>query len=690
MTSPLLEPNRLLGEASPYLRQHARNPVDWYPWGTEALNRAKAEDKPIFLSIGYAACHWCHVMERESFEDHEVADLLNRHFVSIKVDREERPDLDQLYMSAVVAMTRRGGWPMSVFLTPDAQPFFAGTYFPPEDRYGMPSFRRLLESLIAAWQQRRQDVLASASSITEHLADAAKLVPSQQTLQPDHMQMAIQQWQKAFDPQQGGFGHAPKFPHPIELQLMLRAAKRFGDQQALAMAQLTLDRMAAGGINDQLAGGFHRYSTDAQWLVPHFEKMLYDNALLAQTYLLAYQQTGQMRYREVVEQTLKWVQNEMISPTGAFYSTLDADSEGVEGKFYVWLLAEVERVLGHDAAWFAQAMDVTQEGNWEGHCILRQKIPLSALAEQLGISLEEMRHQWEKARLQLLQHRQRRTRPARDEKMIVAWNGMMIKAFAQAGLLLDDQLLPYAKAAAHDILQHLSDPTGRLWHSRMADTPPKQLAFLDDYAFFIDALVSLHEATGELPWLDEAERLLTVMLDEFWDAKEGGFYFIGRSQEPLLLRTKETHDDATPAGVSMAVTVLLRMAYLWDRPEWKRIADQTLQLYAQTLITYPTAMSQMLCALDFQTGPVREWVVIGEPGTAEMRNLQRAIALAGSINQVLFGPIRPEQLTTLAERWPLLRGKEAQVSPAVYLCEAGTCEAPLRSLEQLQKRLRED
>ncbi len=688
MTSPMATPNRLIHEGSPYLRQHANNPVDWYPWGKEALQRAKEEDKPIFLSIGYAACHWCHVMERESFEDHEIADLLNRHFICIKVDREERPDLDQLYMSAVVALTRRGGWPMSVFLTPDAKPFFGGTYFPPDDRYGMPSFRRLLQSLISAWQQRKGDVLKSSDEITQHLSDTANLSSNGSDLGLEAMRQAVQAWARAFDPVHGGFGQAPKFPHPIEIQLLLRMARRSGDQPSHHMALHSLTHMALGGIYDQLRGGFHRYSTDAKWLVPHFEKMLYDNALLVQSYLLGYRLTGSSTYQRVIQDTLQWVLEEMTSPSGAFYSTLDADSEGVEGKFYIWSKAEVASVLGKDADWFCELMNITEDGQWEGHNILHRQKTDDDIVHQNGLSEEAFRERWKRCREELLDRRSQRTRPGRDEKIITAWNGMMIKALAQAGLLMGSQYVAAAERAALDVLKRLRSPDGFLYRSCLEEHPPKQLGFLDDYAFLIDALVALHEATGSWHWLEEARQLMEKLLLEFSDDQQGGFFFTGRSQETLILRGKETHDDATPAGVSMTVTVLLKLAKVSDRPDWENKARDTMRLYSDTVTRYPTSMSQLLCALDFQIGPVQEWVFMGSHEDSEVQEMKRCVAKHGDYNQIMLGPCTQKDVNRFADQYPLLKGKTAiHGSATAYLCQGGTCEAPMVGLEAVRKRL---
>ncbi len=476
--------NHLIHETSPYLKQHAYNPVDWYPWGAEALEKARKLDRPIFLSVGYSACHWCHVMEHESFEDTEVAKILNEHFVSIKVDREERPDLDQIYMTAVQMMTGQGGWPMSMFLTPDLQPFYGGTYFPPDERYGRPSFKRLLGALVDAWQSRRSEIVQQAGQITEHLQRAGRLSAAMEgsgdaattaDLQPDLLRHAVSALGRAFDSRFGGFGSAPKFPHAMELRVLLRAWKRFGSEDALHMARLTFDKMAMGGMYDQLGGGFHRYSTDERWLVPHFEKMLYDNALLSLAYLEAFQATGDGAYREVVEETLDYVLREITSPDGPFYSTQDADSEGVEGKFYVWSAAEIEKILGKESAdLFAEVYDVTPGGNWEGHNILNRVKTREQYARLRNMPEAELRSRLAQAKSMLLEARGRGVWPGRDEKVLTAWNGLMIDAMAQAGMVLEKPVyIEAAERAADFILTRMRDPSGRLLRTSMAGAAPK-------------------------------------------------------------------------------------------------------------------------------------------------------------------------------------------------------------------------
>jgi uncharacterized protein YyaL (SSP411 family) len=580
MSAPLFT-NRLLHETSPYLKQHAHNPVDWYPWGEEALLRARELDRPIFLSIGYSACHWCHVMEHESFEDPEVGKLLNDNFISIKVDREERPDLDQIYMTAVQILTRHGGWPMSVFLTPDLKPFYGGTYFPPEDRHQLPSFKRVVVSIAEAWRDRRADVLAGAANLTENIQLSMHLEPGAGQLGTELLRRALDELARRFDQRHGGFGAAPKFPHPMDLRLLLRLAQRFDGDLAQGMATKTLDHMAMGGMYDQLGGGFHRYSTDAEWLVPHFEKMLYDNALLSIAYLEAFQATGKPFYRDVVEETLAYVLREMTSPDGPFYSTQDADSEGVEGKFFVWSLAEVEQVLGRDEArLFADIFDITSDGNWEGHNIPHRSRGYDQEAKLHRMTEDELRRRLELSKRKLFEARSKRVRPGRDEKILTAWNGLMIAAFAQAAQVLARPEYTQAAARASEfVLGHMRAPDGRLLRTTGAGAQPKLNGYLEDYSYIIDALVSLYETTFEPRWIKSAQELAQVMVDQFWDDGEGGFFFTGKNHETLIARTKDPHDNATPSGNAVAVTGLLRLHKLTGNPTWLDKAERTLRLF---------------------------------------------------------------------------------------------------------------
>ncbi len=684
--------NHLIHESSPYLKQHAHNPVDWYPWGAEALERARQLDRPIFLSIGYSACHWCHVMEHESFEDPEIARILNDHFVSVKVDREERPDLDQIYMTAVTLLTQHGGWPMSVFLTPDQKPFYGGTYFPPDDRYNgrPPSFRRVLTAIVDAWQNRRDELRQSADQIAGHVREATRLEPGAGQRDEGLLRNAATILERHADRRNGGFGSAPKFPHPMELRVLLRAWQRFQDTDALDVARLTLDHMAMGGIYDHLGGGFHRYSTDDRWLVPHFEKMLYDNAQLTVAYLEAYLATGEPFYRGIVEETLGYVTREMTSPEGPFYSTQDADSEGVEGKFYVWSAAEIERVLGKEAAeTLTYVYDVTAEGNWEGHNILHRVKTFAQDARLLKVEEPELRRRLNEARKKLLEVRGKRVWPGRDEKVLTSWNGLMIGAFAEAAQGLDRP--EYAATAAHAadfILRQMRTPDGRLLRTWSHDRPAKLNGYLEDYAFLADALVSLYEATFEPRWIAQALELVGVMIDQFWDDAEGGFFYTGRDHEALIARNKDPGDGAIPSGNSMAATALLRLAKLTGQRALQEKADATLRLFHELLASRPLGAGQMLLALDFALGPVSEYAVVGDPANEETRRVLRAIRGRFRPRRVvaLKPPAASADLETLI---PLLAGKKADGTVTTYLCQDFACQAPLAGAAAAEKALRE-
>jgi uncharacterized protein len=691
MSHPQTHTNRLSRETSPYLRQHAHNPVDWYPWGEEALRRARELDRPIFLSVGYSACHWCHVMERESFEDPEVGRILNDHFVSIKVDREERPDLDQIYMTAVQLMTGHGGWPMSVFLTPDLKPFYGGTYFPPDDRYAgqMPSFKRLLHAILDAWQNRREQVAEQSRQLAGHIRDAVRLEAAGHELGPDVLRRAVDELRRGFDPTHGGFGNAPKFPHPMDLRVLLRAWKRFGDDDALRMARKTFDGMAMGGMYDHLGGGFHRYSTDRRWLVPHFEKMLYDNALLTVAYLEGYQATGEPFYREVVEETLAYVLREMTGPEGPFYSTQDADSEGEEGRFFVWSAGEVERVLGKDLAdLFCPVYDVTTEGNWEGHNILHRTRTYEQEARLLGVGEAGLRAELDEARRKLFEVRSKRVWPGRDEKALTSWNGLMISAFARAHQVLGRAEYREAAARAADfILRKMRTPDGRLLHTWSAGSEPKLNGYLEDYAFLLEALVDLYEATFEARWVEAALELAGVMGRQFWDEAEGGFFYTGRDHEELIARTRDAQDSSVPSGNGMAVTALLRLAKLTAREDLRDQAMRTLRLFSGVLTGAPRVAGQMLIGLDFHLGPVQEVAVVGNLASAEVREVLRVVRRGFRPRQVVAAKAAQGAAPELETVVPLLAGKAALDGVTTYLCENFACQAPLVGVEAAKSAL---
>ncbi|HEY1407990.1 MAG TPA: thioredoxin domain-containing protein, partial [Promineifilum sp.] len=538
--------NRLANETSPYLRQHADNPVDWYPWGEEALQAARSADKPILLSIGYAACHWCHVMAHESFEDSETAELMNRHFINIKVDREERPDLDSIYMSAVTAMTGQGGWPMTVMLTPEGRPFFGGTYFPPTPRHGLPAFRQVLQAIAQAWQDQRETIEDSAEQISTHLQPAS--LGRSANLDENLYEQALNNLLRTFDAKLGGFGSAPKFPPSITLEFLLKIHHMQGDAMALRMAEHTLTMMARGGIYDHIGGGFARYSTDARWLVPHFEKMLYDNALLARVYLHAWQVTGKPLYRRVVEETLDFVVREMRHDGGGFYSSYDADSEGEEGRFYVWSAGEIRDVLGPDADLFMAYYVVSEGGNWEGKNILNTPHAPAEVAESSGIDQQDMERQLQDARRKLYDVRARRVWPGLDDKVLTSWNGLMLAAFAEAGRFLDrPDYVQVAVANAEFVRSNLRKANGRLLRSWKAGSGARYNGYLEDYAYLADGLLALYQTTFEPRWFAWALEIGQLMLAHFAD-DAGGFFDTSDDHEVLIHRPKDVQDNATPSG----------------------------------------------------------------------------------------------------------------------------------------------
>jgi uncharacterized protein YyaL (SSP411 family) len=681
-------PNRLVHETSLYLKQHANNPVDWYPWGPEALARAKELDRPIFLSIGYSACHWCHVMEHESFENEPTARLMNEHFVCIKVDREERPDLDTIYMNALQVLTREGGgWPLSVFLTPDLTPFYAGTYYPPDDRYAphRPSFRRLLLAIYEAWTNRRDHVREVGRNVTEYLKGMSQLEASDSPLSPDLLSNALAMLRRSFDATHGGFGMAPKFPHALELKLLLRLANRFNDKTALHMVRQTLEKMARGGMYDQVGGGFHRYSVDEKWLVPHFEKMLYDNALLASAYVEAWQDTRDPFYEQITRETLDYVAREMTANTKVFYSTQDADSEGEEGKFYVWSEAEIREVLGSELGEFAcKVWGVTASGNFEGHNILFRTHSDEEDAKLLGLSLADFRPKLAEAKAKLYEVRAKRVWPGRDEKILTAWNGLMISAFAKAGAAFGEQrYVEAATKAAEFIWANMRREGGRLLRSGSADGSAKLAGYLEDYASLADALVSLYEATFETRWLQAAAELSDTMLKHFADPTGPGFFFVADDHEMLIARTKDVHDGSTPSGNAVAVTVLLKLAKLLDRRDYAAKAEETLRGYRETMADHPAAAGQMLIALDFHLGPSTEVAVIGKKNADTDRALA-AIRRTFHPNQVLAfhdpaSGSSPEFMTLLKDK--PMTGEAV----TVYVCENFACKAPIVGADAVEK-----
>jgi hypothetical protein len=671
-------PNRLANETSPYLLQHAHNPVDWYPWGPEALERAKREDKPIFLSIGYAACHWCHVMERESFEDAATAEDLNRDFVAVKVDREERPDLDQVYMAAVQAMTGGGGWPMSVFLTPDGRPFYGGTYFPPRPAHGMPAFRQVLSGVARAWREDRLEVVSSAGKMVEALVAQSRSSSSVGAAPPTRplLEQAAAEVERQFDARNGGWGSAPKFPQPMTIEFLLRRAATTGDPRPLAVARRSLDAMADGGIRDQLGGGFHRYATDAIWLVPHFEQMLYDNGQLARAYVHAWEATGDDRYRAVAAGTLDYLLRELRRGDGTLAASQDADTEGEEGATFIWTAAEVRDVLGDAAPAFSAAYDVTDDGNWEGRTILRRVLPAGDAAGEARFAA---------ARTQLLERRAGRPQPARDDKALAAWNGLAIGALADAGRAFPDpRYVEAASAAADQILAGLRRPDGRLGRS-WKDNRSTGEGVLEDYADLADGLLALYEATFDERWFAAARELADAILDHFADPV-GGFFDTADDHETLVTRPKDLQDNATPAGGSMAAVALLRLAALTGEARYREAADGALASVAPYLGRYPTSFANWLSAAHLAVEGIDELAVIGDPAdsaTAALVAAGRSAALASGRNLVVAVAAEPD-----ASAVPLLAGRtRIDGRPTAYLCRSFACRLPVTDPDALRAEL---
>ena len=679
--------NRLAAETSPYLLQHAENPVDWYPWGDEALAKAREEDKPILVSVGYSACHWCHVMEHESFENAEIAATMNDLFVNIKVDREERPDLDSLYMSAVQSMTGHGGWPLNVFLTPDGTPFYGGTYFPPDDRMGMPGFPKVLEAVASAFRERREEVEENAQQIRDLLRRATKELPKPDELTPEVLAVASEQLARSFDARNGGFGGAPKFPQPAAVEFLLRQDKRGGGQREAITVQRTLDRMASGGIYDQIGGGFHRYAVDAVWLVPHFEKMLYDNAQLASVYLAGYQAYGDERYREVAEETLDFVKRELTDPDGGFYATLDADTGGHEGLFYTWTTAELDEVLGDDAAVAKLWFNVEPEGNFEGRTVLAAPRTAADVADRLGITETALTESVAGIKRRLLELREERERPGRDEKVITGWNGLMLRAFADGSRVLErDDFREVAVRNAEFVLERLQRD-GRLLRS-WKDGDARIGGFLEDYAFFIDGLLALYRATLDARWLDEAIRLTDLMVADFGDPDGPGFYDTSSSHETPVARPRDLHDGATPSGNSVAADVLLRLGAMTGNDDYSGRASELLRTMASTMREHPLATGRYLSAADFYLGPVKEVALAGDRDSPELQALVDAL-YDGFQPNVIAGYVDQDR-GDLAERLPFLQDRPPREGRATaYVCEHFACLPPVHDPEALLRQLTE-
>jgi uncharacterized protein len=721
--------NRLINETSPYLIHHAHNPVDWFPWGGEAFEKAKAEDKSIHLSVGYAACHWCHVLANESFENEETARIMNENFVNIKVDREERPDIDSIYMTAVQAMTGGGGWPMTVFMTPEGVPFYGGTYFPPEDRHGLPAFRRVLLSVADAYHNRRSELLNAGQELVQHIrtANAARLPAG--ALSYELLDRAFSGLASQFEPGYGGFGNAPKFPQPMTLEFLLRYAQRTGSQPGMQMLEQTLRAMAEGGIYDQLGGGFHRYSVDEQWLVPHFEKMLYDNALLARVYVEAFQASGNPFYRRIAEETLDYLVREMRHPAGGFFSTQDADSllapdsaHKEEGAFFVWTPAELREVLGNsDAMVFAALYDVTDRGNFEGKNILHVQRQPAEVARVIGMPVEQVEQIAAQARQKLFAARERRPRPDLDDKVLTAWNGMALRAFAYAARALGrDDYREVAWQCAEFLLRTMRRQDGtllRAWRDRPETGDARQetqargreigdqessadqetqnsnlkpqnsaLGFLEDHALLADGLLTLYEATFEPRWLIEARALADTMLARFWDEGITGFYDTAADHEALVVRPRDTGDNATPSGNAAAADVLLRLAAIFDNPGYRDSAEAVLAGMAQLMERYPTGFGRYLAAAEFALAPVKEIALVGEPSAADMQALVETIFRMFLPNKVVL--LRQPDEATPALPSPLLEDRQQIGGVATaYVCEHYVCKLPCSDPAMLAEQL---
>jgi uncharacterized protein YyaL (SSP411 family) len=672
--------NRLARETSPYLLQHAHNPVDWYPWGEEAFERARREDKPLLVSIGYAACHWCHVMERESFENPEVAALMNEHFVNIKVDREERPDVDGIYMDAVQAISGSGGWPLNVFLTPDGRPFYGGTYFPPTRAFNRAAWTDVLQAVADAYRNKKGEIESQAQTLTEHLkaanafggGDKAGFIPSREGIDE-----AFRNIMKSADRLWGGFGRAPKFPQTFVITFLLRYTHLTGNEDARDQALLSLDRMLMGGIYDHVGGGFARYSTDTEWLVPHFEKMLYDNALLVSTLAEAYQLTGEERYKDVIAQTLGWAERELQHPDGGFYSALDADSEGEEGKFYVWDYEEVAGLLGPDAELFCAYYDITPRGNWEGKNIPWVIKPLATFAREKGVGEEELKALLQQGRGRLLQERNKRVRPGLDDKILLSWNALMNVAYSKAYAATGEEA--YRQTAERNmtfLLGQMGAGEG-LFHHTWKGGVARHYGFLEDYSYLVAALIELGTITGDPKWLLQAKTIAETVLKHFKDDASPFFFFTPDFQGDVLLRKKEIYDGATPSGNSVMAYNLYQLSILLDRPEWKRASERLLASMGETILKFSTSFGVWLTLMQEMVYGTREIAVIGPEAKALSRDLLQ-----------LYNPHKVMMANASEnDEWPLLRQKKVGAKTLIFLCENYACRQPVFTIGELQTLL---
>lgn len=680
----LPRPNRLVKEKSPYLLQHAYNPVDWFPWGNEAFAKARTENKPIFLSIGYSTCHWCHVMERESFENDEVAKVLNEHFISIKVDREERPDVDKIYMTAAQLLGQGGGWPLSVWLTPELKPFFGGTYFPPTTRHGRVGFIELLHRLQTVWQQQREGILQSAQEIAQHLQNyAASGETSAETLNEQPLKVAAKQFKQSYDKQFGGFGGAPKFPRPVTLHFLLRYAKHYQDEEAKNMVFHTLEKMAKGGMYDQIGGGFSRYSVDEKWLVPHFEKMLYDNAQLISSYLDAYQFTDNSELKEsfafVVHDTINYLSRDMSSPEGAFYSAEDADSEGREGTFYVWSPEQIREVLEEKEANLAISfLGVTKEGNFEDHSAPGQNPPSqNVLSQVTTFNSDEEKQLWYAIRQKLFSHREKRPRPHRDDKILTSWNGLLISALARAGVILQDaKYTDLATQAARFFLTQQYNKTTRHLNHSFREGSSDQKGLLDDYVFLLQGIIDLYQATLEKEWLDWAQELAEIILDRFEDKALGGFFMTDGQDESLLIRLKEDYDGAEPSGNSVAILALIKLGRLLQREDFLQAAEKALRFFWSRLMKIPEAVPHFASALEAWLSQPHQLILSGDLSNQAGKTLLQTAHQKFLPNLILLGSdVAPHEINL------------DQTKATAYLCHDFQCELPITQANVLEEKL---
>jgi uncharacterized protein YyaL (SSP411 family) len=675
-------PNHLNNESSPYLLQHANNPVDWYPWGAEALQKAKTENKPIFLSIGYAACHWCHVMAHESFEDEETAAFMNEHFVNIKVDREERPDIDSIYMQATISMTGSGGWPMSVFLAPDLKPFYTGTYFPPVRRYNMPAFKDVLAGLANAWQNDREEITKVGDQINSHLQHQAKNQVSDSILY-DQLPAIAQTMQSTYDWGYGGWGDAPKFPQAMALEFLLHHSVKHKNDEYLKLIHHCLQAMARGGMYDVVGGGFSRYSTDSHWRVPHFEKMLYDNALLVRAYLHAWQVTKEPAYKRIVEETLDFISREMTHELGGFYSSLDADSEGEEGKFYVWTLDEIRDVLKDESEFFEAAYGITVKGNWEGKTVLQRALDDSSLAARFNLNLDAVPAKLAESHSKLYAARASRIRPGTDDKVLTAWNGLMLAAVAESARVLDrkDYLLMATRNAGF-LLSNLrrDGKLRRSWRNGKATNE----VFLEDYAALILGLLELYQTDFDTQWFIAARELADEMIAKFSDP-EGGFFDTPSDGETLLIRPKDIQDNAVPCGNSLACEALIKMAALTDEGKYRDLAEKSLALITDFVLRYPLGFARWLSAAENAAGNMKQAALLGDAYDENFQRMLQAIRAEyrpGLITAASSHPINESSPALLRDR-PLLNGKST-----VYVCEGFVCKQPTTEIETLVEQLK--